>query len=112
MREHLRSLSDKLRSRLTGHPRSDARSTEATHELQTSAAHGEITDEVPEQGGELEDGGDESEDEGFQLDGRGALVKLAMAENQTDGRGTMRNRPGMAGVVLKIGLKVWKPKSR
>lgn len=48
---------------LTAYPCSDSRRSEATHVLQTRASHGEIADEVPDQGGELEDGGDEGEEE-------------------------------------------------
>jgi hypothetical protein len=36
--------------------------------LQTGASHREIADEVPDQGGELEDGGDEGEEEVLELE--------------------------------------------
>jgi hypothetical protein len=51
----------------TIHPRGHTRCSETTHVLQAGAAHGEIADEVPDEGSELEDGGDESEEEALKL---------------------------------------------
>jgi hypothetical protein len=36
--------------------------------LQTGASHREIADKVPDQSGELEDGGDEGEEEALELE--------------------------------------------
>ncbi len=55
------------REELSSHPSRDALGTEATHELQARAAHGEIADDIPEEGGELEDGRDEGEQSGLEL---------------------------------------------
>lgn len=43
-------------SNLTAYPSSDSLNAKAAHELQSSAAHGKIADQVPEQGNQLEDG--------------------------------------------------------
>jgi hypothetical protein len=51
----------------TTHPSGDTRRTEAAHVLQPSAAHGEIAHEVPDQGRELENGRNESEEEVLEL---------------------------------------------
>lgn len=53
---------------LSAHPGSNARRSKATHVLQTGASHREIADKVPDQGGELEDGGDEGEEEVLELE--------------------------------------------
>lgn len=52
---------------LTSHPGRDALGTEATHKLQARAAHREVADDIPEEGGELEDGRDEGEQSGLAL---------------------------------------------
>lgn len=52
---------------LTRHPSRHARSAEASHVLQSGTAHGEVTNEVPDEGAELEDGGKGSEDEVLEL---------------------------------------------
>jgi hypothetical protein len=51
----------------TTNPRGNTRCAETTHVLQSGAAHGEIADEVPDEGSELKDGGDESEKETLEL---------------------------------------------
>ena len=51
----------------TTHPSGDTRGTKATHVLQPSAAHGEVAHEVPDQGGELEDGGNKGKEEILKL---------------------------------------------
>lgn len=52
----------------TTNPRCNTRCSETTHVLQASTAHGEITDEVPDEGSELEHRGDESEEEVLTLE--------------------------------------------
>lgn len=52
----------------TRHPSRHARRPKATHILETSTAHGEIADEVPDQSDELADGGDDCQDERLELD--------------------------------------------
>lgn len=52
----------------TTNPSGNTRCSETTHVLQASAAHREVTDEVPGEGSELEDRGDESEEEILKLE--------------------------------------------
>lgn len=52
----------------TTNPSCNTRCSETTHVLQASTAHGEIADEVPDQGSELEDRGDESKEEVLTLE--------------------------------------------
>lgn len=53
--------------RLTSHPIRNPLRPEAPHIRQPSTAHWEVTNQVPDQSGELEDGRDESEDGGVEL---------------------------------------------
>lgn len=50
-----------------GHPIRHPLRSEPTHVLQPRAAHGEVTDQIPNQRGELEDGRDEGEEGGVEL---------------------------------------------
>lgn len=75
---------------LTGHPVCYARGTEATNVLQSCATHGEIADEVPDQGGDLEDGGDEGEEEGLELERMRVSPVLLARRLNTKIQGIMR----------------------
>lgn len=66
--EEAQGIPPQATNRSTIHPGSDTRSSKPTYVLQTGAAHGEIADEVPDQGNELEDGGDKSEEERLKLE--------------------------------------------
>ena len=52
---------------LTAHPGGDSLDAKAAHELKTSTAHGEITDQVPEEWHELEDGSDQGQQTALEL---------------------------------------------
>ena len=52
----------------TTNPSCNTRCSETTHILQAGTAHGEIADEVPDEGSELEYRGDESEEEVLTLE--------------------------------------------
>lgn len=62
--------------RLAGHPGCDALGAEAAHVLQPRAAHGEIADNVPEEGGELENRRDEGEEGVVELQRRVSALFL------------------------------------
>jgi hypothetical protein len=51
----------------TGYPGRNTVRTKATHVLEAGTAHGEVADEVPDQGDELADGRDEGEEKGLEL---------------------------------------------
>ena len=55
--------------KLIRHPSRDAIRAEAGREAQARPAHGEVADQIPEQGGELGDGGDEGEEGAVELFG-------------------------------------------
>jgi hypothetical protein len=64
---------------LPSHPGSNPLRPEATHKLQPRAAHREVAHNVPEEGGELEDGRDEGEEGAVQLNERN--VSQYLSEN-------------------------------
>lgn len=55
-------------SKLTINPRSDTRNTKAAHVLQACTAHGEVAHKIPDQRGDLENGGDESQGDALDLE--------------------------------------------
>lgn len=55
-------------NKLTTDPSGDTRCSETTHVLQAGTAHGEIADEVPDEGRELKDREDQSEEEVLTLE--------------------------------------------
>lgn len=68
-------------SKLTTHPGSDTRNTKSAHVLQACTAHGEVAHEVPNQRGDLEDGGNKSQDEALDLE----LEKKTSQQEVLDG---------------------------
>lgn len=50
-----------IKSLLTAHPVGDSLDAKTAHELKTSAAHGEITDQVPEERDQLENGSNQGQ---------------------------------------------------
>jgi hypothetical protein len=67
----------RLTNCLPSHPGSNALRPEATHKLQPRAAHREVAHNVPEEGGELEDGRDEGEEGAVELDERNVSQDLS-----------------------------------
>ena len=55
-------------NKLTTDPSGNTRCSETTHVLQAGTAHGEIADEIPDEGRKLEDREDESEKEVLTLE--------------------------------------------
>jgi hypothetical protein len=83
---------------LTAHPGGDSLDTKAAHELKTSTAHGEITDQVPEEGNQLEDGSNQGQQTVLELQGRKVLAFVIKQRKK-------KAREIMKGKVNKVGRK-------